>query len=70
MDTGEAFARTSVAQGAAEAFRFYLDKNAIQLPNGGLPVKGRDSIVGGLRNLQGYILDWEPKTLEYLFLGI
>ena len=51
--------------GAAEAFRLYLDVNAMQLPAGSNPRYGLDSIYTIMKQSDGsYQLAWEPQQAE------
>ena len=58
LQTDRDFARTSLEIGPAEAFKKYLDKDAFMLPNGAMPVFGRDSIYSDM--IGDYTLEWEP----------
>ena len=60
LETDRAFAKYSMSHGAAEAFRLYLQESAVQLPNGGEPILGRNAIVEALRNSGNYSFAWEP----------
>lgn len=65
LETDEEFSQMSVEKGAAEAFKFYLIQDALQLPQGGPPIRGRDSIYQGMIQNEGeYELQWEPKKAE------
>ena len=65
LDTDKGFARKSLELGAAEAFRLYLDVNAMQLPAGSNPRYGLDSIYTIMKQSDGsYQLAWEPQQAE------
>ena len=65
LNTDIAFARMSVEKGAAEAFHFYLDDNALQLPEGKQPSSGKAKIYEMMKPRQAdYVLDWQPKHAE------
>lgn len=65
LETDQEFSRMSVEKGAAEAFKFYLAQDALQLPQGAHPIQGRDSIYQGMIQNDGeYELRWEPKKAE------
>ena len=61
LDADRAFAQASIDYGYAEAFRRYLAEDAIQFPEGGEPVYGRDTIYEKMRPTKGVILNWEPQ---------
>ena len=44
LDADWEFSRTSVKKGAAAAFYLYLTNNAMQLPEGSLPIYGKKAI--------------------------
>lgn len=72
LDADRAFAQASVDNGYAEAFRQFLAEDAIQFPEGGEPVYGRDTIYQGMRGSTGVILTWDPQLAvvsEYGDLG-
>ena len=59
------FAALSADSGAANAFRHYMAVNAIQMPDGAMPMYGRDSIYASLAPFDGrYTLTWEPQLAE------
>lgn len=60
LTADRAFAQMSKDEGAAEAFRQYLTEDALQLPNGGHVITGRDSIYAVMQQGQEVTLDWEP----------
>lgn len=64
MEQDRAFARMSVAENAAVAFRAYLSADAISLPERGDPVTGADAIAEGLEPMADYTLDWTPVAAE------
>jgi ketosteroid isomerase-like protein len=56
------FSDYSVAHGAAEAFKVYLLKDALQLPAGEHPIHGRDAIYESMKPGDGsYTLSWSPE---------
>ena len=63
LQTDREFAERSREFGPAEAFYAYLADDALQLPNGGNPIRSaeaiRDSMSGGNNDLL-----WEPETGE------
>jgi len=60
-----AFAQYSVEAGAAEAFKAYLLENALQLPAGRAPIRGRNAIYESMVQAGGgYTLFWEPQEAE------
>lgn len=62
LETDRAFALHSVEHGAAEAFRKYLLEDALQLPSGQLPMRGRETIYTEMLKSDGqYELNWEPR---------
>lgn len=70
LNTDRAFAETSVASNAAEAFRAYLAEDAIQMPTGGEPIVGRDKIYENMnRSAQNYTLNWSPERAEVAKAG-
>ena len=64
LQQDQSFARLSVDQGAAAAFAEYLAPDAIQLPEQGDAVVGRNAITEGLVPLADYVLDWTPIGAE------
>ena len=64
LQQDQAFARLSLDQGAAAAFAEYLAPDAIQLPERGDAVVGRNAITEGLVPLADYVLDWTPVGAE------
>jgi len=62
LNTDVEFAKASVAKGAAEAFALYLADDAMQMPAGGNPILGKQTILAGMGS--GYVLSWEPKRAE------
>lgn len=62
LRTDREFAAFSVKNGAAEAFRKFLVKDALQLPAGKEPVFGRAKIYRDMAPGQDrYELDWNPR---------
>ncbi len=65
LKTDREFSQMSVEKGAAEAFRFYLVQNALQLPHGSHPIQGGEAIYQRMiKNEDTYELQWEPKKAE------
>ena len=64
LETDGEFSRTSVELGAVEAFyRFFAD-DAVQLPGGGHPVYGRESIYEVMSGQPEYTMTWEPEDAD------
>lgn len=63
LDADRAFAQASINYGYAEAFKRYLAEDAIQFPEGGEPVYGRDTIYERMRSSTGVILTWEQLAI-------
>jgi len=63
LDIDYEFARTSVKKGAAAAFYLYLADNAMQLPEGSLPIYGRSAIYETMKG-DHYDLLWTPVKAE------
>ena len=62
LETDREFARTSMLVGTAEAFRQYLDEDALLLPDGGMPVRGVEMIYRRMSTApQDLVLDWQPE---------
>ena len=65
LQTDMDFSKTSITQGAAEAFNQYLTSDALELPAGKNAVQGRDKIYGMMKENQGdYQLEWTPQYAE------
>ena len=65
LQTDREFAAFSVKNGAAEAFNKYLTRDAMQLPAGKAPVRGRETIYRSMApNQDKYELNWEPQRAE------
>jgi len=63
LNTDWEFSRTSVKKGAAAAFYLFLTNNAMQLPEGSLPIYGKKAIFDTM--MQGdYTLSWTPVKAE------
>lgn len=70
LDTDRDFAAYSVEHGAAEAFRAFMAKDAMQLPAGAEPIIGNDAIYKSM--LEGgtdYVLAWEPQSGDVAMSG-
>ncbi len=63
LDRDYEFARTSVKKGPAAAFNLYLADNAMQLPEGSLPIYGRTAIYETMKG-DHYDLLWTPVKAE------
>jgi len=63
LATDKAFSDMSQAQGAAAAFYFYLSTNALSLPAGEQPLRGREAIRNSLTGMTG-VLRWQPRDAE------
>lgn len=62
LETDREFSETSVRLGAAEAFRRFLDEDAMQLPAGQKPIRGVENIYQAMNSSgNGYTLSWEPQ---------
>jgi len=62
LEADRAFARYSREHDAAEAFREYLLPEAIELPDGGVPIRGRETIFTRMQRTSGsYTMTWEPE---------
>ncbi len=55
-----AFAQMSVEQGTIAAFYAYLAEDAMQMPDGSLPITGRDAIRANMSAGPAYSLEWTP----------
>ncbi len=64
LEVDRAFARLAAEKGVAEAFYTYAAEDALLLPAGDAPVKGRDAIrIQMATSLQGH-LKWQPHEAE------
>jgi len=64
LDTDIDFARVSEEKGTAEAYLEFLAADAILLPDGELPIQGRDAIrVHHAAGPEGVLL-WKPRAVE------
>jgi ketosteroid isomerase-like protein len=63
LATDKAFSDMSQAQGVAAAFYFYLSTNALSLPAGEQPLRGREAIRDSLTGTPG-VLRWQPRDAE------
>lgn len=61
MDTDREFSNASVRTGAAEAFNQYLADDALQLPAGASPLRGRGAIRDRMSEGPAFVLEWEPE---------
>jgi ketosteroid isomerase-like protein len=58
------FAARARLMSVAEAFRHFLAERAVQLPNGELPVQGRQAIYERQQQAGDVQLTWEPVAAE------
>ncbi len=56
METDRKFSETSVKLGAAEAFRLFLDENALKLPAGQKPISGVENIYQAIKSIFSAVL--------------
>jgi len=63
-ETDLQFSARARLMGVAEAFRQFLAERAVQLPNGELPVEGREAIYEHQRQAGDVQLTWEPVAAE------
>ncbi len=63
LDTDIEFARASVKKGPSAAFYLYLADNAMQLPEGSLPIYGKTAIYETMKG-DHYDLLWTPVKAE------
>ncbi len=63
IDTDAAFSRAAASSGVAVAFRDYAAADALMLPQGAQPVRGRDNIFEASRNDTGS-LTWVPRGAD------
>ncbi len=61
LETDREFAAASLRLGPAEAFRDYMAKDALMLPDGGKPLRGRQSIYLRMQGGGSMQLSWEPR---------
>jgi len=63
LDIDYEFARTSVKKGPSASFHLFLADNAMQLPEGSLPIYGKNAIVETMKG-DHYDLLWTPVKAE------
>ena len=63
LDEDYEFARTSVKKGPSASFYLYLADNAMQLPDGSLPIYGKTAIYETMKG-DHYDLLWTPVKAE------
>lgn len=66
------FAEVAYTEGVAEAYRRFMAEDAIQLPDGGLAIGGRDAIYKELSAITegvDFSLTWEPLEVEVAASG-
>lgn len=62
LKTDWSFAKLSLEQGAAEAFKAYLAEDAKLLPAGGDPIQGIETIYEIMKpGYENILFQWEPK---------
>jgi len=65
LNTDKQFAKMSVKQGAAEAFRHFLTEDAMGMAPNQHPVMGREKLYEDMSPGQSlYVLDWKPQRAE------
>lgn len=70
MQADRDFAKTSVELGATEAFNMFLDTNALKLPPGQRPIRGKDNIYQQMQTSAGsYTMSWEPRESDVAASG-
>ena len=68
LDTDYEFARTSIKKGPSAAFYLYLADNAMQLPEGSLPIYGKNAIYETMKG-DHYDLLWTPVKADVASSG-
>jgi ketosteroid isomerase-like protein len=63
-ETDRRFSQTADMLGVAEAFRQFVAERAVKLPNGELPIEGRQAIYDHLRQVGDAHLEWAPVAAE------
>jgi ketosteroid isomerase-like protein len=66
------FANTVAQSGLAEAYRLYLAEDAVQLPDGDWPVRGRKTIYQQIQDAtqdSDFSLSWKPVAVEVSVSG-
>jgi ketosteroid isomerase-like protein len=66
------FAEAAYTEGVAEAYRRFMAEDAIQLPDGGLAIGGREEIYADMLALTDgadFSLSWEPLEVEVAASG-
>ena len=61
MDIDREFSNASLRIGAPKAFHQYLADDALELPAGGSPLRGRDAIRDNMSEGPAFVLEWEPE---------
>jgi ketosteroid isomerase-like protein len=69
LEADRAFARVSAERGVADAFAQFLAEDALSLPDGGVPQRGREAIVDELRAGPAFELEWTPREAEVAASG-
>lgn len=68
LQVDQQFAAMSVERGAAQAFRHYLDAEALGLGHKQQPIRGREAIYNSMRD-GNYTLNWTPEQAEVAASG-
>jgi ketosteroid isomerase-like protein len=66
------FAEVAYEEGIAEAYRRFMAEDAVQLPDGGLAIAGRDVIYEELLALSegvDFVISWEPVEVDVAASG-
>jgi ketosteroid isomerase-like protein len=66
------FANTVAQSGLAEAYRLFLADDAVQLPDGDWPVRGRNTIYRQIQEAtedSEFLLSWKPEVAEVSVSG-
>ena len=66
------FSEVASEAGIAEAYRRFMAEDAIQLPDGGLAIEGRDEIYKDLLALSAgidFVISWEPIEVDVAASG-
>ena len=67
-----AFGDAVAERGLAEAYRLFLAEDAVQLPDGDWPLRGRDAIYGQILDAtqdSNFALSWKPGAAEVSVAG-
>jgi ketosteroid isomerase-like protein len=72
LQADKAFSLLSLDQGVEKAYLRYLDDTAVQLPDGGMPLKGKLAIMANVKASVGdmeFSLSWEPVDVQVSLSG-